>query len=91
MITQEELNFLVGLKVKHKVTCAQTGEEDDEYGVIVQAWWDKEMETVDCYVAFYGFSMPEGQPEAIPYCLRYFLSSLEIIEDKVSKNNSFEA
>lgn len=55
------------------------GHKDSEYGRIIHAWFDHEMQTIDCYVAFFGNAFPSGKPTQKPYVLRYFLSSLKIL------------
>jgi hypothetical protein len=35
----------------------------------------------DCYVAFVGSELPNGQPKTRPYILRYAASSLSVIEE----------
>ena len=56
-----------------------TDEDKDivECGTIVAAWFDSQMDAIDCYIAFYGTSFPEGKPSEEPYILRYFENSLE--------------
>ena len=65
---------LIGKKVKLKAT------GETEYGVIVNAWFDKNLNIVDCYVALYDANRNYGDKEYKPYILRYSLQSLEIIE-----------
>jgi hypothetical protein len=59
-----------GQRVKHRGT--------GEVGIVVHAWADAAGDT-DAYVAFFGEEFPEGAPEAKPYVLRYFESSLEVL------------
>lgn len=47
-----------------------------EYGVVVHCWLDGEIGGYDCYVAFFGDSIPEGRPDEKPYVLRYAAASL---------------
>jgi len=37
------------------------------------------MQAYDCYVAFFGGSLPTGAPNERPYVLRYFSTSLEVV------------
>jgi hypothetical protein len=61
------------MKIGDKVRLTSTG----EVGVVV--WmWKNEQDIMDCYVAFFGDTFPEGIPEQ-PYVLRYYESSLEVI------------
>lgn len=69
-----------GTKVRHVV---HYGEHDApgewEYGVVVHCWLNEQMQAYDCYVAFFGGSLPTGAPNERPYVLRYFSTSLEVI------------
>ena len=65
------MNFHLGQKVRHRGT--------GEVGVIVALWTDVNGDT-DTYVAFFGTEFPIGQPNQIPYVLRYFSTTLEIVE-----------
>lgn len=47
-----------------------------EEGVVVHCWLDEELGVFDCYVAFFGASVPEGKPSEKPYVLRYASTSL---------------
>jgi hypothetical protein len=60
-----------GQRVKHRGT--------GEVGVVVCAWRDASGD-VDAYVAFLGQAFPEGEPSNKPYLLRYYESSLEVLE-----------
>lgn len=60
-----------GQRVKHRST--------GEVGVVVYAWFD-ESSVVDVYVAFFGDCFPKGEPSTKPYLLRYYESSLEVLE-----------
>jgi hypothetical protein len=51
-----------------------------EYGVVLHCWDDDEIGGYDCYVAFFGSTMPSGKPEEKPYVLRYAAISLNVIE-----------
>jgi hypothetical protein len=63
----------IGQRVKYR------GAGSDEVGVVVWAWPD-EYGDVDTYVAFFGASFPEGKPTSTPYVLRYYATSLELID-----------
>jgi hypothetical protein len=53
-----------------------------EYGVVVHCWMDEEVRAYDCLVAFFGeYPPPDGQPDQKPYILRYFVTSLEPLQD----------
>lgn len=54
----------------------------DEHGVVVHCWTDDETNLYDCYVAFFGIAVPEGKPERKPYVLRYFASSLRVVDEE---------
>ena len=47
-----------------------------EYGVVVHCWNDDEIDGHDCYVAFFGSTIPSGKP----YILRYAATSLNLID-----------
>ena len=55
-------------------------EDGPEYGVVVHCWLDEAMEAHDCYVAFFGNKQPTGKPSEKPYILRYFSTSLEVVD-----------
>lgn len=42
-----------------------------EYGIVVNCWFNLELEIYDCFVAFWGDTIPEGEPSEKPYVLRY--------------------
>jgi len=65
------------LKRGTKVKLINTG----EVGVIVHTWFDNQMDATDCHVAFYGEEFPSGKPSEKPYVLRYFSSSLEVVNE----------
>jgi hypothetical protein len=72
-----ELSVLIG---KHVRLGDGSGDSSDtEYGVIVHAWKDSELDVTDCYVTFFGNKPLQlgEKPNQQPYTLRYFLSSLE--------------
>jgi hypothetical protein len=60
-----------------RLTCH--GKEGHEDGVVVHCWWDEEIASYDCYVAFFGDRIPAGRPSQIPYVLRYASVSLSEI------------
>lgn len=47
-----------------------------EDGVVVHCWVDAEIGFHDCYVAFFGSTIPDGKPDEKPYVLRYSATSL---------------
>ena len=51
-----------------------------EYGIIIHCWYDDELSGYDCYVAFFGSKLPSGKPGEKPYVLRYYASSLTMID-----------
>ncbi len=42
-----------------------------EFGVVVHCWLNDEIGMFDCYVAFFGQDLPDGEPAEKPYVLRY--------------------
>ncbi len=50
-----------------------------EDGVVVHCWFDAEIGFHDCYVAFFGDAIPDGQPSERPYILRYAATSLTVL------------
>jgi hypothetical protein len=50
-----------------------------EYGIVIHCWLNEESVAYDCYVAFFGDRQPTGKPPDVPYVLRYFSASLEVI------------
>jgi hypothetical protein len=65
------------LRVGQRVRYRGTGE--DEVGIVV-CTWKNEHGDEDAYVAFFGAAFPSGEPERAPYVLRYYASSLDVIE-----------
>lgn len=57
--------------------CYDGIEDEPEYGVVVHCWFDDDIQTYDCYVAFFGNSQPKGAPIEKPYILRYASTSLK--------------
>ncbi len=60
-----------------KVRLISTG----EVGVVIHSWMNQEMNVVDYHVAFYGNEFPHDVPDAPPYVLRYFGTSLERVAE----------
>jgi len=75
----KNLNELIGKRVclKHNADDDDIG--DGEFGYIIHAWINTDLDAVDCYVAFFGNEWPQIgiQPKDKPYVLRYSLASLE--------------
>ena len=63
----------IGQRVKYR------GGGRDEVGVVVWVWPDEHGD-VDTYVAFFGATFPVEKPLAVPYILRYYEASLEVID-----------
>lgn len=61
-----------------------------EDGIVVHCWHDDELGIFDCYVAFFGVSIPEGKPSEKPYIMRYASTSLTEIEPHSKKDVGFE-
>jgi hypothetical protein len=57
-----------------------SGGDEPEYGVVVHCWFDDGLGVHDCYIAFFGESMPKGPPSERPYILRYASTSLAEVE-----------
>jgi hypothetical protein len=55
-------------------------EDGPEYGVVVHCWRNDEVQTHDCYIAFFGNEQPTGKPSTKPYVLRYLSKSLKVAE-----------
>jgi hypothetical protein len=74
-----DLSLLIGMRVCLKCSNEETGTVSKEYGYILHAWRDQELEAIDCYVAFFGDELPApgNKAKVKPYVLRYLLSSLE--------------
>jgi hypothetical protein len=53
---------------------------DREVGIVVACWYEDQIKDYDCYVAFFGDTLPEGKPARSPYILRYAVTSLLPIE-----------
>lgn len=51
-----------------------------EFGVVVCCWLHPQIKFWDCYVAFFGSEAPNGEPERMPYSLRYASVSLARLE-----------
>jgi hypothetical protein len=69
------------LKIGQRVKYRGTGK--DEVGVVVWTWPDADGD-MDTYVAFFGASYPDGEPARSPYILRYYETSLEVIDPILS-------
>lgn len=54
---------------------------EKEVGIVLHCWFDEEIKSYDCYVAFFGNSFPKGKPDEIPYVLRYSSTSLIKVEN----------
>ena len=73
---EHEKNIVVGRMVK--LSCP---DKDDEYGIVISTWHDKELDCKDCYVAFWGKDIPdfETAEKVKPYILRYAAISLQSV------------
>ena len=81
--SEETLKALVGRRVCRRADNLDS-EYGSEFGVILHAWIDEQLEVVDCYVVFFGDRWPTaGQPIEKPYVLRYLLSSLELLPGRL--------
>ncbi len=58
----------------------ESEEGKPEEGVVVHCWGNDEIDAYDCYVAFFGKTLPIREPTEKPYILRYAASSLKVIE-----------
>ena len=65
-------NLSIGMKVRLKST--------GEVGIVIWTWHNEFLSAQDCYVAFFGKELPEGEPTEKPYVLRYISTSLEQID-----------
>jgi hypothetical protein len=82
--SEETLKALIGRRVCRRADNLDS-EYGSEFGVILNAWIDEQLEAVDCYVVFFGDRWPTaGQPPIEkPYVLRYLLSSLELLPGRL--------
>lgn len=55
-------------------------DESWEDGIVVHCWLSEEIGAHDCYIAFFGDAIPEGEPTEKPYVLRYASTSLISLE-----------
>lgn len=62
-----------------KVRLINHGDGSHEDGIIVHCWWAKELGAHDCYVAFFGQSLPQWPAGRPTYVLRYAAISLSDI------------
>ncbi|MEL7130987.1 MAG: hypothetical protein AAGK77_01100 [Pseudomonadota bacterium] len=67
------------LKAGTKVRLDGLEDGGPEYGVIVHCWFNDEIQTHDCYIAFFGNEQPTGAPSEKPYILRYASSVLTVL------------
>lgn len=75
--SEHEAKIVVGQRVK--LSCK---DHQDEYGIVISTWRNPEIGMMkDCYVAFWGTSIPdfESSDKVEPYILRYAAVSLEPI------------
>ena len=63
----------IGQRVRYR------GTDAGEVGVVVWTWTDEHGD-INAYVAFFGSTFPHGIPERTPYVLRYYATTLEVIE-----------
>ena len=68
-----------GTRVRLDSLVNDNDEVTSEFGVVVHCWEDPEHAFYDCYVAFFGDSIPDGKPEDKPYVLRYSAAVLATI------------
>lgn len=71
----EDVFLLPGTRVRYDGL-----EDGPEFGVVVHCWFSGEIDGYDCYVAFFGGSIPLAAPDKKPYVLRYASASLAVID-----------
>ena len=64
------MGFYIGCSVRLIAT--------GEVGVMISLWYDENGD-LDSYIAFVGDVMEDGRPVGVPYVLRYYVSSLELV------------
>ena len=64
------MGFYIGCSVRLIAT--------GEVGVMISLWYDENGD-LDSYIAFVGDVMGDGRPVGVPYVLRYYVSSLELV------------
>lgn len=69
------------MKNKYNIGDLVVLESSTEVGVIVWSWYNEEIYSYDYYVAFFGASLPHGEPTEKPYILRYAETSLKPVVD----------
>lgn len=77
----QDRHLTVGTRVKldHSEQHRQS-----EFGVVIHCWFDDEIQSYDCYVAFFGDQFPNGKPGSAPYVLRYASKSLVVLGEEFS-------
>ncbi len=70
----------VGSRVSLR-SCHNTKDEKVEVGVVIHICLSDNDCDYDAYVAFFGESFLKAAPTEEPYILRYYVNSLELIDD----------
>jgi hypothetical protein len=73
------------LKPGTRVILDASDKDHLEHGVVIYCWYDEKMDAHDCHVAFYGRKWPEEQPETHPYILRYYTTSLHVVDQPAAE------
>jgi hypothetical protein len=68
-----------GTRVRLDSFFDDSDEATPEYGIVVHCWRDTELDFHNCYIAFFGDGFPDGEPNEMPYMLRYAAVSLTVI------------
>jgi len=81
---KDEMSKYLNLIGKHVklISNHDTDDKSVEYGVIVNAWYEDSIGSVDCYVALYGSPFKLGKPSERPLVYRYAMTSLQFLEDR---------
>jgi len=77
-VTENEIK--VGSRVRFRSDDG-FGNEKVEVGVVIHICLSDNECDYDAYVAFFGESFPGRAPKERPYVLRYYMDSLELIDD----------
>lgn len=77
----EDRYLAPGTRVRRDAHWNDSEHLTSEFGVVVHCWLDDEIGMFDCYIAFFGDTLPTGKPAEKPYVLRYAAWNLAELTD----------
>jgi hypothetical protein len=79
--TQKNRFIKPGTRVRLAIKLSDDGMVTPQSGIVIHCWQDKDADHFQCFVAFFGNTLPRGKPSNEPYIVRHKAISLEEIPE----------